>query len=435
MLWAGTDDSRVWLTEDDGAHWDNVTPPGLGPWSKVDTIGADPHDPASAYVAVERHQVDDFKPYVYITHDAGKHWRQAAQGIPDGDYVRVVRADPERKSLLYAGTEHGIFVSFDDGNSWQSLQRNLPTTAVRDLTVHDGDLIVGTSGRGFWILDDMEPLREASAAIAQSQVHLYAPKPAMRFRLGTYEGEARPPEVPHAANPPTGAVIDYWLGDGSSGPVTLTIYDAEGQRVRHFSSTDKPAAIPAPNYPDYFTSPPNILPAGSGAHRFVWDLRYTPPAGEPHWGEPAVLGRTPRVPIGPLVLPGQYRVVLTVGGKEYSAPLTVQADPNAGSTPTALAANVHFALALESDIDSNAKVLQAAQAAANASGSGASRQRIEDQVKKSDLDGINRQLSMLLDEVVDNDAAPLPTVVDAANQLRASGGKARDTLTGMLAGD
>ncbi|HEX5458565.1 MAG TPA: hypothetical protein VFX20_01205 [Steroidobacteraceae bacterium] len=435
VLWAGTDDSRLWLTQDDGEHWDNVTPPGLGVWSKVDTIGADPHDPASAYVAVERHQVDDFKPYIYITHDAGKHWRQAAQGIPDGDYVRVVRADPERKGLLYAGTEHGIFVSFDDGNSWQSLQRNLPTTAVRDLTVHDGDLIVGTSGRGFWILDDMEPLREASAAIAQSQVHLYAPKPAMRFRLGTYEGEARPPEVPHAANPPTGATIDYWLGDGSSGPVTLTIYDAEGQQVRHFSSTDQPAAIPVPNYPDYFTSPPNILPAGSGAHRFVWDLRYTPPAGAPHWGEPAVLGRTPRAPIGPLVLPGQYRVVLTVGGKEYSAPLTVRADPNAGSTPTALAANVHFALALESDIDSNAKVLQAAQAAANASGGGAGRQRIEDQVKKSDLDGINRQLSMLLDEVVGNDAAPTPTVVDAASQLRASSGKARDTLTGMLAGD
>jgi photosystem II stability/assembly factor-like uncharacterized protein len=434
VLWAGTDDSRLWLTQDDGAHWDNVTPPGLAPWSKVDTIGADPHDPASAYVAVDRHQVDDFKPHVYITHDAGKHWRQAAQGIPDGDYVRVVRADPERKGLLYAGTEHGIFVSFDDGNSWQSLQRNLPTTAVRDLTVHDGDLIVGTSGRGFWILDDMEPLREASAAIAQSQVHLYAPKPAMRFRLGTYEGEARPPEVPHAANPPTGAVIDYWLGDRSDAPVTLTIYDAEGQQVRRFSSTDKPAAIPAPNYPDYFTSPPNILPAGSGAHRFVWDLRYTPPAGEPRWGEPAVLGRTPRVPIGPLVLPGQYRVVLTVGGKEYSAPLTVQADPNAGSAPTALAANVHFALALEADIDSNAKVLQAAQAATQASGGGAGRQRIEDQVKKSDLDGINGQLSMLLDEVVDNDAAPTPTVVDAANQLRANSGKARDALTGMLAG-
>jgi hypothetical protein len=263
-------------------------------------------------------------------------------------------------------------------------------------------------------------------------VHLYAPKPVVRFRLGTYEGEARPPEVPHAANPPTGAIIDYWLGDGSSAPVTLTIYDAEGQQVRHFSSTDKPAAIPAPNYPDYFTSPPNILPAGSGAHRFLWDLRYTPPAGAPRWGKPAVLGLTPQAPFGPLVLPGQYRVVLTVGGKESSAPLTVQADPNAGSTPTALAANVHFALALESDIDSNAKVLQAAaQAAANAADGDAGRQRIEDQVKKSDLEGINRQLSMLLNEVVDNDAAPSPTVLDAANQLRASSGKARDTLTGM----
>src|SRR6185437_11137889 len=258
--------------------------------------------------------------------------------------------------------------------------------------------------------------------------------PAMRLRLGTYEGEARPPEVPHAANPPTGALIDYWLGAGSSAPVTLTIYDAEGQQVRRFSSTDKPAAIPAPNYPDYFTSPPNILPAGSGAHRFLWDLRYTPPAGEPHWGEPAVLDRTPRAPMGPLVLPDQYRVVLTVGGKEYSAPLTVEADPNAGSTPAALAANVHFALALEADIDSNAKALQAAQAAAQASDGGAGRQRIENQVKKSDLDGINRQLSMLLDEVVGNDAAPTPTVVDAASELRASSGKARATLTGMLPG-
>jgi hypothetical protein len=265
----------------------------------------------------------------------------------------------------------------------------------------------------------MEPLREASAAIAQSPVHLYAPKPAMRLRLGTYEGEARPPEVPHAANPPTGAVIDYWLGDDSSGPVTLTIYDAEGQQVRHFSSTDKAAVIPAPNYPDYFISSPNILPAGSGAHRFLWDLRYTPPAGVPRWGEPAVLGETPETPMGPLVLPGQYRVVLTVGGKEYSAPLTVQADPNADTTPAALAANVHFALALESDIDSNAKVLQAPATASSG---------------KSGLESINRQLSMLLDEVVGNDAAPTPTVVDAANQLRASSGKAHDALTGMLTG-
>jgi hypothetical protein len=163
----------------------------------------------------------------------------------------------------------------------------------------------------------------------------------------------------------------------------------------------------------------------------VWDLRYTPPAGAPRWGKPAVLGLTPQAPLGPLVLPGQYRVVLTAVGKEYGAPLTVKVDPNAGSTPTALASNVHFALALVSDIDNNAKVLQAAQAAANAADDGAGRQRIEDQVKKSDLDGINRQLSMLLNEVAENDEAPSPTVVDAANNLRASSGKARDALTGL----
>lgn len=435
VLWAGTDDSRVWLTQDGGAHWDNVTPPGLGPWSRVDTIDADPHDAASAYVAVDRHQIDDFKPYIYITHDAGKTWRMAVAGIPDGNYVRVVRADPERKGLLYAGTEQGIFVSFDDGHAWQSLQRNLPTTSVRDLRVHDGDLIVGTSGRGFWILDDIEPLREASAEIAQSPVHLYAPKPALRLRLGTYEGEARPPEVPHAANPPTGAIIDYWLGEGVSTPVTLTIYDASGNQVRHYSSADKPAEMPAPNFPDYFISPPTMLAATGGAHRFVWDLRYTPPAGAPHWGEPGVLGRTPRAPMGPLVLPGQYRAVLAVNGKNYSAPLTVKADPNSDGTPTALAANVQLSLELKSDIDSNAKLLQDAQAAvvaANKSGDSAKARQIEDQVKKVGLRVVNMQLSMLLTQIMGIDTAPSPTVMDAANQLRASSSKDREAVTSVL---
>lgn len=435
VLWAGTDDSRLWLTQDDGAHWDNVTPPGLGPWSRVDTIEADPHDAASAYVAVDRHQIDDARPYIYITHDAGKTWRLAVQGIPPGSYVRVVRADPERKGLLYAGTELGMFVSFDDGHAWQSLQRNLPTTAVHDLAVHDGDLIAGTSGRGFWILDDITPLRTVDAAIAQSQVHLYAPKPALRLRLGTYEGEARPPEVPHAANPPTGAIIDYWLASASSTPVTLAVYDGAGKLVRRFSSADQPAAMPTPGWPDYFMSPPTVLPASAGAHRFVWDLRYTPPAGAPRWGEPAVLGRTPRAPLGPLVLPGEYRVVLTADGKQYTQALTVLADPHAGGAGPALAANVQLSLDLGAAIDRNSKLLadaRTAAAAAIAAGDRAKAKRIEDQVGRSGLGRSTMQLTMLMNQVMDTDVAPSPTVVDAANGLKAASDQARAAVGDAL---
>lgn len=436
VLWAGTDDSRLWLTRDGGTQWDNVTPPGLGPWSRVDTIEADPHDAASAYVAVDRHQIDDTRPYIYITHDAGKTWRLAVQGIPQGSYVRVVRADPEREGLLYAGTELGVFVSFDDGQAWQSLQRNLPTTAVHDLAVHDGDLIAGTSGRGFWILDDIMPLRTASPAIAQSPVHLYAPKPALRLRLGTYDGEARPPEVPHAANPPTGAVIDYWLAAASSTPVTLAVYDSTGKLVRQFSSADQPGAMPTPNWPDYFMSPPTILPASAGAHRFVWDLRYTPPAGAPRWGEPAVLGRTPRAPMGPLVLPGQYRVVLTADGKQYAQALAVLADPHAGGAGAALAANVQLSLDLGAAIDRNSKLLvevETAAAAANASGDRAKAQRIESQVGKAGLDRNTMQLTMLMNQVMDTDVAPSPTVQEAAEGLRTSGEQARAAVMSVLA--
>lgn len=329
VIWAGTDDGRLWLTQDGGQHWDNVTPPKLGPWSRVDAIETDPHDAATAYVAIDRHEVDDLAPYIYITRDAGKHWRKAVNGIPYGDYVRVVRADPERSGLLYAGTELGVFVSFDDGRNWQSLRLNMPPASVRDLRVHAGDLIAATHGRGIWILDDIAPIRQASTEVADSTAHLYAPPAAVMFSLGTYDGEARPPEVPHAANPPTGAVIDYWLGQGVQGPVTLSIYDSTGKLVRRFSSSDQPVAGPPANFPDYFKAPANInvLPANAGANRFVWDFRGTPPSGPAQWAGPAVLHRTPLGPLGPLATPGQYRVVLTVNGKDYSQPLSLRAAP------------------------------------------------------------------------------------------------------------
>lgn len=435
IIWAGTDDGRLWLTRDGGKHWRNVSPPHLGPWSRMDTIEVDSHDADSAYVAVDRHEVDDLAPYIYITHDGGKHWRKAVQGIPDGAYVHVVRADPERKGLLFTGTEHGVYVSFDDGRSWQPLQRNLPTTSVRDLRVHAGDLIAATHGRGIWIMDDIEPLREASEKVADSTVHLYAPRPAVRFRLSTYHAEVRPPEVPHAANPPTGAIIDYWLGDSGNKQVTLSIFDSGDNLVRRYSSAEKSPDMPLANFPDYWKSAPNILPARAGANRFVWDLRHTPPAGPVNWAGPAVLHRTPRGPQGPLVVPGRYRVVLTVNGTDYSAPLTVRANPYTDTSGTALRANVQFSLKLVGVIDDNARILQRARtalAAAEQAGDKARVKHIRDTLNTLDLEKTNNQLRELLGRVSATDSAPNPTVADKAGELLHSSKRIREELAALL---
>ncbi len=436
VIWAGTDDSRVWLTSDGGKHWRDVTPKGLGRWSRVDTIEADPHDPATAYVAIDRHESNDTAPYIYITRDAGRHWRKAVKGIPQGDYVHVVRADPKRKGLLYAGTEQGLFVSFDDGRQWQSLQLNLPTTSVRDLVVHGDDLVASTSGRGIWILDDIEPLREASAALAEKAVHLYQPAPAIRFRLSLYPAESRPPELPHAANPPTGAIIDYWLGKHPSGPVTLDIYASDGKLVRHYLSTDKPARMPAGNFPDYWKSPPNILSATTGTHRFVWDMHYMPPTWpSPQWGRPPVLHRTPRGPQGPLVLPGHYRVVLTVDGKRYEKPLIIKPDPNADASPAALKANFDLALAIEGTIDRNARLLRssrAAEAHARKHGHSHRAEQIAHVLKHCKLKHANEQLSGLMGQLAGNDYAPNPAVAQLAAKLRNESQQASDALAALL---
>ncbi len=436
VIWAGTDDSRVWLTTDGGKHWRNVTPNGLDRWSRIDTIEADPHDPATAYVAVDRHESNDLAPYIYITNDNGRHWRKAVDGIPRGDYVHVVRADPKRKGLLYAGTEQGIFVSFDDGRQWQPLQLNLPTTSVRDLDVHGDDLVAATSGRGIWILDDIEPLREASAALAKKAVHLYRPAPAVRFRLSLYPAESRPPELPHAANPPTGAIIDYWLGSHPGKPVTLDVYTSGGKLVRHYSSADKPAKMPAGNFPDYWKSPPNILPAKAGLNRFVWDMHYTAPTWPgPHWGRPPVLHRTPRGPQGPLVLPGQYRVVLTVDGKRYEQPLTIEPDPNADASPRALKANLDLALAIEDTIDRNARLLRngrAAEAHARKHDKPRRAERIAQTLKRFDLEHLNGELSGLMGQLTGNDSAPNATLAHMAARLRHKSQQANDALAALL---
>jgi len=331
-LWVGTDDGFIWITHDGGKKWNDITPKDLTPWSKVTQISASHFDEESAYASVSRFRINDLRPYIYRTHDGGRTWKLITAGLPDFGPVDTVREDPVRKGLLFAGTENSVWVSFDDGDHWQSLQLNLPHTSMRDLWIHENDLIVATHGRSFWILDDITPLRETSELVASSPAHLFAPAPAWRIQRDTNTDTPLPPDEPAAANPPDGAVVDYYLARGASSPVTLEIHDARGQLVRRFSSADKPdvteAELQKQLIPLYWIRPARILSAEAGMHRWVWHLHYTPPVAARHeYPISAIPGDTPRFPIGPTALPGQYTVRLTVDGKTYAAPLTVKMDP------------------------------------------------------------------------------------------------------------
>ncbi len=325
-IWAGTDDGLVWRTHDGGKVWSNVTPPNLGPWSKVAQIDASRFDDDTAFVAVNRFRLDDLHPYVYITHDAGHHWKLAVNGLPM-EPVNAVRQDPKVPNLLYAAQENGVDVSFDGGAHWQPLQLNLPHTSVRDAIVHENDLIVATHGRGFWILDDVEPLRELARGLPDG-THLFAPELAYRVRRSTNTDTPLPPETPAGENPPNGAIVDYLL-KAPARSVTLAIYDARGALVRRYASNDRPPPpIPDLDKPTYWEAPFQPLRTSSGMHRFVWDLHEAPPASITRdLPISAVPHRTPQVPQGALVPPGRYSVVLTVDGTTQRQPLTIAMDP------------------------------------------------------------------------------------------------------------
>jgi photosystem II stability/assembly factor-like uncharacterized protein len=330
-IWAGTDDGLIWITRDGGKNWKNITPPELAPWSKVTQIAASHFDNLSAYASVSRFRIDDLHPYIYRTHDGGKTWQKIVAGLPDDAPVDTVREDPVRKGLLFAGTEKSVWVSFDDGDQWQSLQLNLPHTSMRDLCFHDDDLIVATHGRSFWVLDDLTPLRQIPEA-AKSDSFLFKPSPALRVRRDTNTDTPIPPDEPTAENPPNGAVLDYFLAEPATGPVTLEILDARGKLVRRFSSADKPEIteeeLKTVSVPLYWVRMPQILSAESGAHRWVWDLHYSAPDSLRHeYPISAIPHATPRLPLGPRALPGRYTVRLTVNGHTLTAPLTVKIDP------------------------------------------------------------------------------------------------------------
>ncbi|MGH8318838.1 MAG: WD40/YVTN/BNR-like repeat-containing protein [Steroidobacteraceae bacterium] len=340
VIWVGTDDGLVWRTADDGARWRNVTPRALTPWSKVGGIELSHFQPGVAYLAIDRHRLNDDTPYIYVTRDDGRSWRRIDSGIPRGSFVNVVREDPVRPGLLYAGTEFGIYVSFDGGAHWQSLQQNLPVTSVRDIDVHGDDLVIATHGRGFWIMDDVTALRQMDQ-VKPGTVTLFAPAPAIRVRTASFTGTPMPKDEPMAANPPDGAIIDYVLPNAVQGPVVVTILDASGQVVHRYTSAQHvPPLNPAKlRFAPKWVPPIPVPAATPGMQRFVWDLHYAAP-GAPAAGGP--FGNS-----GVWAPPGQYTVELTVDGRDYRQALRVKPDPRVKVSDAALQREFELARKVE----------------------------------------------------------------------------------------
>jgi hypothetical protein len=333
VIWAGTDDGLLHLTRDGGKNWRNVSPPALQAWSKVSQLDASHYDDGSVYAAINSIRLDDMKPHIFRTHDNGATWKEIVRGLPDGP-INVVREDPVRKGLLFAGSELAVYVSFNDGDDWQPLRLNMPATSIRDLVVHEEDLVVGTHGRGFWILDDISPLRQMAADVATADAHLFAPRPTWRFPRDTNDDTPLPPEEPAGKNPPDGAILYYYLKSAPSGPMTLDVLDSGNKTVAHFSSDDKPVPPdPQLTVTTYWLRPFQPLATQPGMHRFVWDLHGNLPgggrAGRGGGGGPPISAIYMDTPVneGEWLPAGSYTVNLTVNGKSYTQPLLVKPDP------------------------------------------------------------------------------------------------------------
>ncbi len=353
-IWVGTSNGRVQLTRDNGATWNNVTPPGLAERLEIRLIEASAVDAETAYVIAAA--FSDSHPYIYRTRDAGKTWQKIVTGLPEASIARTIREDPARKGLVYAGTETGVYVSFDGGDQWQPLQLNLPTTSVRDLNVHGSDLIAATYGRGLWILDDLSPLRQVSAAMADGNAYLFKPAIALRVRWDNHPDTPLSADLPAGENPPEGAIFYYYLKPAAKA-IKMEIYNEHGDLVRYFANTLPLLELRPKNVPDYWFGPAEILSTKAGLNRFVWNLEWPHPDTltynfrgrhidyiEYTLPDHAVAGKTPiNQPPGPLAVPGRYEVVLTVDGKTYRQPLVVALDPRVLVAPGDLEAQLDLA--------------------------------------------------------------------------------------------
>lgn len=389
ILWAGTDDGNIQVTTDGGANWTNVTPPQIKPWTRIFNIEAGHFSKGTAYAAANTMRIDDMNPHFWRTHDGGKTWTEINAGLTPGAVANSIREDPRKAGLLYAATETQVWFSIDDGARWNSLRLDMPAISVRDIRVKDddtclcSDLVAGTHGRGFWILDNVTPLRQMAEAQAATAAYLFKPATAVRVRPGMNNATEWTPELPHGENPPAGGLIDYYLAADVTGPVALDILDSRGTVVRSLSSDDPvlkpdPALDPegydkvcranptAPNcrVPLYWPAPQMVLSTKKGMHRFSWDLHFEPIGDEPRVAGSvgAVPGRTYPVVNSPWAPPGQYTARLNAGGKSYSQPFTLRLDPRV-KTPSA---DLERAAALSREMYDGALAANAAYLAARA---------------------------------------------------------------------
>jgi photosystem II stability/assembly factor-like uncharacterized protein len=337
LLWVGSDTGLIHVTHDGGKHWQNITPPAISDWSKISLIEASYFDPAVAYAAVDRSRVDDQSPYLYRTRDYGATWQLVTAGLAAPAFLHAVREDPQTKGLLFAGTERGVYVSWDDGDHWQSLQLNLPVVGVRDLAIHGDDLIVATYGRAFWVLDNIGPLRQLSEVKSQTSPRFYRPAIAVRIDNDSFPEPPLPPDEPTADNPPAGAMIDYFL-PAAAASVQLEIFDSQKNLVRKFSSEDHQPKYPPVPVADRWILKPEIPPKNPGMHRLVWDLRWTSSGGPTSVDDEFYY----HVPGGPKAAPGLYELRLTVDGKTQTQTLKLVMDPRSEATPEVLAEQVQL---------------------------------------------------------------------------------------------
>ena len=450
QIWVGTDDRIVQLTRDEGKSWQNITPPGLAEPLQILYVEPSYTDAATAYLTIGGTR-ESTPPNILRTHDYGKTWQKIVNGFPADEMVRVVRADPKRKGLLFAGTDTTVYVSWDDGDHWQPLTLNLPPTPITDLKIHDNDLVISTFGRSLWILDDVTPLREVNPEIASSAAHLFTPATAVRVRWDNYEDTPYPSETPAGQNPPDGAILNYFLKNAATTPLTLTIYDDKGAEITRYTSDPKSVQLPPANVPEYWFAPPAALTKTAGVNRFAWDLRYPTPTTLPYgyYGElleyteytladHAVPGLTPREqPRGPLVVPGKYTVELSYAGKTYKQPLTIAADPRIHASQGDLVEQRDVALmasrgmkssfdtfhqvdALRKSLDQAQKSLSGPDVDKTKSAADALRKKL-DKVEKGTksapgIGPVNRELARLIFSVESADMRPADTVKAAIQQ-------------------